>query len=74
MKEQRIYEVLIAEKTEKLHEGSGVLSGIDRKMLFDGKVSAVTARSAEAKAKKKIEGDYDEDSLEVKVDVVNFPG
>lgn len=74
MKEQKIYSVLVAEKTEKLHEGSGVLRGIDRKVLFYGKVSAVTPRSAEAKAKKEIEGEYDEDSLEVKVDVVNFPG
>ena len=74
MKTQRIFDVTVVEVTEKIHEGSGNISGVDREVLFDAKVSAVTERSAEAKAKKAIKKSYDEDNLEVKVDVVNFPG
>ena len=74
MKEQKVFQVTIVEVTEKIHEGSGNISGIDREVLFDGKVTAVTARSAEAKAKKRIEAEYDEDTLEVDVTECTFRG
>ena len=74
MKEQRIFAVTVVEKIENIIEATGVIQGIDRKVLFDGKISAVTERSAEAKAKKTIKKAYDEDNLEVKVEAVNFPG
>jgi hypothetical protein len=73
MKEQRIFEVVVVEKIENLIEATGVIQGIDRNVLFDGKVSAVTPRSAEAKAKQTIKSKFDEDNLEVKVEAVNFP-
>ena len=71
MKEQKIYHVTVVEKTEKLHEGSGVIYGIYRHVLFDKKVSAVTPRSAEQKALANITANPD--NLEVKIDEVNFP-
>ena len=74
MKEQRIFSVVVVEKIENIIEATGVIQGINRNLLFDGKVSAVTERSAEAKAKKTIKKSYDEDNLEVKVEAVNFPG
>jgi hypothetical protein len=74
MKEQKIYHVTVAEKIEDLIETTGIIQGINRTVLFDGKVSAVTERSAEAKAKKHIKSEYDEDNLEVKVEAVNFSG
>ena len=74
MKEQRIFSVVVVEKIENTIEATGVIQGIDRKVLFDGKIPAVTERSAEAKAKKTIKKAYDEDNLEVKVEAVNFPG
>ena len=75
MKEQRIFEVVVVEKTENTIEASGVIQGIDRKVLFDDKVSAVTARAAEQKALKSAKcAKADPDNLEVKVDLVNFPG
>lgn len=72
MKEQQVFDVTIVLVTEKIHEGSGNISGVDREVLFDEKVCAVTERSAEAKAKKEIKKAYDEDDLEVKVVAVNF--
>jgi hypothetical protein len=72
MKEQKVFEVTIVLVTEKIHEGSGNISGVDREVLFDKKVCAVSERSAEAKAKKTIKKAYDEDDLEVKVVAVNF--
>jgi hypothetical protein len=74
MKEQKVFAVTIVEVTEKIHEGSGNISGIDREVLFDKKVTAVTARSAEAKAKKQIDAEYDEDALEVEVSECTFRG
>lgn len=64
MKEQKIYEVTVIEKTEKIHEGSGNISGIDREVLFDSKVSAVTEESAKQKALKDLTG-VDYDNLEI---------
>ena len=72
MKEQNIYHVTLVEKIDNVIEATNVIQGIDRKILFDGKVSAVTQRSAEAKAMIGII--VDSDNLEVKVEAVNFPG
>lgn len=70
MKEQKVYHVTVVEKIENTIEATGVIQGIDRKVLFDGLVSAVTQRSAEAKAMKGIKADPD--NLEVKVESINF--
>lgn len=59
MKEQKVFDVTIVEVTEKIHEGSGNISGIDRDVLFDEKVSAVTEESAKQKALKGITADPD---------------
>jgi hypothetical protein len=64
MKEQRIYDVTVVQKTEDLHEASGIVQGITRKVLFDEKVSAVTEESAKQKAIKKSKA-TDFDSLEI---------
>ena len=72
MKTQRIYHVTAVEKIEDIIEASGVIQGITRNILFDGKMSAVTPRAAEQKALKGIL--YDPDNLEVAIDLVNFPG
>jgi hypothetical protein len=75
MKEQQIYSVLVVEKTEDIIEATGIIQGISRKVLFDDKVSAVTARAAEQKALKTAKcAKADPDNLEVKVEAVNFPG
>ncbi len=72
MKEQKIYDVTISEKTENLIEATGVIQGIDRRIVFDGKVVATSPKAAELKA---LDGKaYDPDDLEVKVEAVNFPG
>jgi hypothetical protein len=74
MKEQRIFEVVVVERTENTIEATGVIQGIDRKVLFDDKISAVTARAAEQKALKTAKcAKADPDNLEVKVESVNFP-
>lgn len=64
IKEQRVYHVTIIEKTEKLHEASGVVQGINRKVLVDKKFSAVTEESAKQKAIKASKA-TDFDSLEI---------
>ena len=50
MKEQKIYDVVVVEKKEVLHETTGVLTEITRNVLFDAKVSAVAPESAKQKA------------------------
>ncbi len=49
-REQKIFDVTIIERTEVLHEGSGVVQKINRKVLFDEKVPAVTDESAKQTA------------------------
>ena len=48
--EQKVFDVTIIERTEVLHEGSGVVQKINRTVLFDEKVSAVTEESAKQQA------------------------
>jgi len=48
--EQIVYDVTIVERTEKLHEASGIVQAINRAVLFDGKVSAVGNIAAQQKA------------------------
>jgi hypothetical protein len=74
MKEQKIFSVVVVEKIENTIEATGVIQGIDRKVLFNDMVSAVTPRAAEQKAMKAVKGSPDPDNLEVKVEAVNFPG
>ena len=81
-KEQRLFEVTIVEKIEKLHKGSGVpmptklASHLNREPVI-----AETAKSAENMDIRKLTKGLGEeaaitliDSLEVKVEAVNFPG
>jgi len=82
MKEQRLFEVTIVEKIKKLHKGSGVAMPIKLKSHSHREpVIAETAKSAESMIIRKItKGLADTaaealiDSLEVKVEAVNFPG
>jgi len=82
MNEQRLFEVTIVEKIEKLHKGSGVAMPVKIKShLHRDPVVAETAKSAENMAIRKLtKGLGDEaaskliDSLEVKVEAVNFQG
>ena len=82
MKEQRLFEVTIVEKIEKLHKGSGVAMPVKlTSHLHREPVVAETAKSAENMAIRKLTkglGDVAAatliDSLEVKVEAVNFPG
>jgi hypothetical protein len=79
-KAQRLFEVTIVEKIEKLHKGSGVAMPIKLKPHLNREpVVAETAKSAESMAIRKItKGMTDAvaekviDSLEVKVEAVNF--
>jgi hypothetical protein len=71
MKEQKIYDVTVIEVTEKIHEGSGNISGIDRRVLFDSKVPAVTQEAAKQKALKGLK-EVDYDNLEITC--CPFPG
>ena len=64
MKEQKIYDVTVVERIEDLHEASGVIQGIKRKVLVDEKFSAVTEESAKQKALKKCKA-VDFDTLEI---------
>jgi hypothetical protein len=74
MKEQRIFSVVVVEKIENTIEATGVIQGIDRKVLYNDLISAVTARAAEQKALKSTKcAKADPDNLEVKVEAVNFP-
>ncbi len=81
-KTQRLFEVTIVEKIEKLHKGSGVAMPVKLKSHLNREpVIAETAKSAENMAIRKLtKGLGDEaataiiDSLEVKVEAVNFPG
>lgn len=53
MKEQKIYEVTIIERTEDLHEGSGVVKKVNRRArCFREPISAVSEESAKQKALK----------------------
>ncbi len=66
--EQTVFEVTIVERTEVLHEGSGVLQKINRTVLFDRKVTAVGNISAQNQALdecKKDDPDLDHDKLEI---------
>ena len=72
MKEQKIYQVVAAERVENLIEATGVIQGISRILLCDVKIPATSSKAAELKA---LAGkEYDPDNLEVKVEAVNFPG
>lgn len=64
MNEQKIYDVTVVERIEDLHEASGVIQGIKRKVLVDEKFSAVTEESAKQKALKKCKA-VDFDTLEI---------
>ena len=64
MKEQKIYDVTVVERIEDLHDASGVIQGIKRKVLIDQKFSAVTEESAKQKALDK-SGNADYDNLEI---------
>lgn len=48
--EQKVYDVTVVQRTEVLHKGSGVVEKINRDILFDSKVCAVTEESAKQKA------------------------
>lgn len=50
VQEQTVFEVTVVQRTEVLHEGSGVLQKINRKILFTGKVTAVGDESAKNQA------------------------
>lgn len=50
VQEQTIWDVTVIERKEKLHSGSGVVQEINRTVLFDDKVPAVTQESAKQKA------------------------
>ena len=53
VKVQEVYSVTIIEKAEVLHEATGVLLKVNKKVLFDEKVSAVGTEAAKQKALKK---------------------
>ena len=72
VQEQTVSQVTIIERTEVLHEGSGVVQKINREILFDKKVSAVSdeAKKQKAldvcrKAKEKAQMQLDCDKLEI---------
>lgn len=48
--EQTVFDVTIVERTEVLHEGSGVVQKINRAVLHDAKVAAVSNEAAKQKA------------------------
>jgi hypothetical protein len=81
-KDQRLFEVTIVEKVEKLHKGSGVPMPVKLVPHLNREpVVAETAKSAENMAIRKMTKGLSEpvaealiDSLEVKVEAVNFPG
>lgn len=50
VQEQTVFDVTIVERTEVLHEASGVVQAINRAVLFDGKVAAVGNIAAQQKA------------------------
>ena len=80
--EQRLFEVTIVEKIEKLHKGSGVAMPIQLKPHLNREpVIAETAKSAENMAIRKLTKSLGDeaaskliDSLEVIVEARNFPG
>ena len=81
-KDQRLFEVTIVEKIEKLHKGSGVAMPIELKPHLNREpVIAETAKSAENMAIRTITKGLGEDaaravidSLEVIVEARNFQG
>ena len=48
--EQTVFDVTVIERTEVLHEGSGIVQKINRTVLHDKKVSAVSEEAAKQKA------------------------
>ena len=48
--EQKVFDVTVVERTEVLHEGSGIVQKINRTVLFDAKISAVSDEAAKQKA------------------------
>ena len=64
IQEQTVSHVTIIERTEVLHEGSGIVQKINRKVLFDEKVSAVGDEAAKQKALSGL-GVVDFDTLEI---------
>lgn len=82
MKEQRIFEVSIVSKTEDIIAATAVIQGIKRAVkIWREPVVALTAEAARSKVERKLTKKLTEadaevliDSLEVKVEAVNFPG
>lgn len=64
VKEQKVFDVTIIERKEVLHDVTGTLLKINRNILVDQKVSAVTVESAKQKALAKCKG-KDTDDLEI---------
>ena len=64
MKEQKVFDITIVEVTEKLHDASGIIQGINRKVLVDEKFTAVSEEAAKQKAIKKSKA-TDFDALEI---------
>ena len=80
MKEQKVFEVSVVSKTDDVIAATAVIQGIKRVVkLFREPIVALTATAARSKAERKlVKGMKDEDvdafidSLEVKVEAVNF--
>ncbi len=69
MKEQKVFEVSVIEKIEDLHEGSGVLKKIKRKVhLFRSAIVSTSADGARAKAIGKLTKKMTEDAAEEFID------
>ncbi|MCK5612432.1 hypothetical protein KAR91_61740 [Candidatus Pacearchaeota archaeon] len=82
MKEQKAFEVTIVEKIEDIIAATNVVQGIKRKFHMNREpIVALTPAAARSKAERKLTKKMTEeaadlfiDSLEVKVEAVNFPG
>jgi uncharacterized protein YycO len=82
MKEQKAFEVTIVSKTDDIIAATNVVQGINRKFLLNREpIIALSATAASDKAKRKLTKKMTEeaaedflDSLEVKVEAVNFLG
>ena len=82
IKEQKAFEVTIVEKTDNIIAATNVIQGIKRKFHLNREpIIALSATAARSKAERKLtkkmtDSDAETfiDSLEVKVEAVNFPG
>jgi hypothetical protein len=82
VKEQKAFEVTIVSKTDDIIAATNVLQGIKRKFLLNREpIIALSETAASDKAKRKLTKKMTEevaedflDTLEVKVEAVNFPG